>query len=117
MLSRGLGSMAASVRELLVQVREDQERKRQMELAVMQAQIQPHFLYNTLASVRHLIQMKDTERADQMIGALGRFFMVGLSGGKDLITLAEEIEHVKNYLIIQHMRYADAFSFEITEAN
>jgi len=116
-LSRGLGSMAASVRELLERVRAEQERKRLLEIEALQAQINPHFLYNTLASIRQLVQMKDNERADRMIGALGTFFRIGISRGRDLIHLEEEFAHVESYLVIQNMRYRSRFSYTMDLAD
>jgi len=117
-LSRGLSHLAETVKLLLGQVIEEQERKRQMELLALQAQITPHFLYNTLGSIRQLIEMKDLERAGRMVNALTKFCMIGVSRGKEMITLREELDHLEYYLQIQKMRYSRDFdySFDVSPA-
>lgn len=112
-LAKGLGSLVESVKNLLQRVRDEQEQKRQMELAALQAQIHPHFLYNTLGSIKHLIDMGEKERAATMVSALTHFFRIGISKGREVITVGEEIEHVRNYLLIQSIRYSRDFQFEI----
>jgi two-component system sensor histidine kinase YesM len=112
-LSRDLATMAGSVRSLLAQSRDDQEKKRALELAVLQTQIQPHFVANTLASARHLVQLGDAPRADQMLSALGRYFHNGLAGGQALVPLVREWDHTHDYLTIQKLRYADDFDFSM----
>ena len=110
-LARGLSRLRESVTTLLRQLKEEQEKKRQMELLALQSQITPHFLYNTLGSIKHLIDMNDNGRASQMVRALIKFYMIGISKGKEMITVREELEHVKNYLLIQKMRYNKDFDF------
>jgi two-component system sensor histidine kinase YesM len=110
-LSRGLSHLAETVKMLLDQVMEEQDRKRQMELLALQSQITPHFLYNTLGSIRQLIEMKDLERAGKMVGALTKFCMIGVSRGKEMITLREELDHLEYYLQIQKMRYSRDFDY------
>jgi two-component system sensor histidine kinase YesM len=112
-LAQGLTSLVTTVKQLLEQIREEQEKKRQIELLALQSQINPHFLYNTLGSIKHLIEMKENERAAKMVGALTKFFMIGISRGKEIITVAEEIEHIRNYLLILQMRYSRDFDFEL----
>ena len=116
-LANGLSSLVKTVENLLQKVKDEQEKKRKVELLALQSQINPHFLYNTLASIKHLIDMNENERASKMVGALTKFFMIGISKGKEIITLREEIEHVQNYLSIQKMRYSKdfEFSFQIDE--
>lgn len=112
-LADGLNNLSRSVNKLLQQVKEEQRQKSRLELAIMQAQIRPHFLYNTLASIKHLIDMQDNEKANQMCIPLIQFYKIGLSDGKDIITIAEEIEHVRNYLMIQQLRYENDFDYSI----
>ena len=112
-LAKGLTSLVTTVKQLLRKVREEQEQKRQIELMALQAQINPHFLYNTLGSIKHLIDMNENQRASKMVGALTKFFMIGISKGKEIITVAEEIEHIRNYLLILQMRYSQDFDFEL----
>jgi two-component system, sensor histidine kinase YesM len=112
-LASGLTRLADSVELLLSEVREEQEQKRKAEMRALQAQIQPHFLYNTLGSIKHLIDLEERERASVMVGALTRYFRIGISKGRELITVAEEIEHVRSYLMILNIRYNQDFDYTI----
>lgn len=112
-LNRGLEKMRLHIIELLHQVKEEQVLKRKAEMSVLQAQIKPHFLYNTLYSVKQLCDLGETEQASSMISALACFYRIGISGGKSIITVGEEIEHVRSYLQIQQMRYSDNFNYVI----
>jgi two-component system sensor histidine kinase YesM len=112
-LARGLGSLVGSVKELLEKVKAEQEKKRLKELLILQSQINPHFLYNTLGSIKHLIDMNENSKAGKMTAALTKFFMIGVNRGKEIISLREEIEHVNSYLFIQKMRYSKEFDFHI----
>lgn len=112
-LANGLSSMVRTVKSLLQGIKDEQEKKRKVELLALQTQINPHFLYNTLASIKHLVDMNDNDRASKMVSALTKFFMIGISKGKEIITLREELEHVKSYLLIQKMRYQKDFDFSI----
>ncbi|MGG1555149.1 sensor histidine kinase [Paenibacillus ferrarius] len=112
-LAQGLESLVESVRDLLERVKDEQEQKRQIELLALQAQIQPHFLYNTLGSIKHLVDLGEKEKASTMVSALTQFFRIGISKGREVISVREEIEHVRNYLLIQHIRYSTDFEFEI----
>jgi two-component system sensor histidine kinase YesM len=112
-LSKGLESFKESVLELLKKVMEEEKQKSKLELLVMQSQIKPHFLYNTLGSIKHLVDMGKNESASEMCAALAKFYMIGISGGRDIIYVNEEIEHVRNYLKIQQMRYDKDFEFYI----
>lgn len=112
-LANGLGRLVASVKELLHKVRDEQEAKRQVELMALQAQIQPHFLYNTLSSIKHLVDMGENERASTMVAALTQYFRIGISRGKEVITVREELEHVRSYLTILQIRYSKDFDYEL----
>ncbi|TCL70079.1 two-component system sensor histidine kinase YesM [Hydrogenispora ethanolica] len=111
-LAKGLSELLGSVKNLLRQVREEQEQKRKMELLALQSQINPHFLYNTLASIKHLIDLNENQKASTMVNAITRFFMIGISKGKELILLREELEHVHHYLTIQKIRYSKGLDFQ-----
>lgn len=112
-LHTGFTELMDRIHVLMDQIRLEQEEKRQLEFAIMQAQINPHFLYNTLYSIKGLCDMGMTKDASQMISALSNFFRIGISKGSDVISIHDEIEHIKNYLYIQEMRYGDDFSYEI----
>lgn len=112
-LSKGLERFKESVLELLKKVMQEEKQKSKLELLIMQSQIKPHFLYNTLGSIKHLIDMGRNDKASEMCAALSKFYMIGLSGGRDIIYVSEEIEHIRNYLKIQQMRYDKEFEFYI----
>lgn len=111
-LSNSFNHMLDRINVLMKEVVAEQELKRKADLNVLQSQINPHFLYNTLDSIVWMIAANN-KNAIKMIEALSRFFRISLSKGKDLVTLADELEHVKNYLIIQGMRYQDKITFDI----
>jgi len=116
-LANGLSSLKKSVEKLLDQVRIEQQQKANLKLLMLQAQIQPHFLYNTLASINQLINMKENSKASKMCEALSKFYRLGLSNGKEIITVKEEIEHIENYLFIQKYRYEKDFEYSINIAD
>jgi two-component system sensor histidine kinase YesM len=112
-LNNGLSSMLGRIRLLLLQVEEEQRKKRNAEMIALQAQIRPHFLYNTLFSIKQLCEMGNSKLASEMVTALSTFFRISISKGNEIIPLSEELEHVRNYLIIQKIRYDEDFEYEI----
>lgn len=112
-LESGLNHLKMTVYKLLNQVKEEQKQKSKLELLIMQDQIKPHFLYNTLSSIKHLVEMENKEKAMKMCLSLIQFYKIGLSNGKELITIKEEFEHVKNYMEIQQLRYEQVFEYSI----
>lgn len=112
-LEHSIRSMVSTMQHLMEDVIRQEEDKRRSELEVLQAQINPHFLYNTLDSVIWLTESGRYEDAIQMVTALGRLFRISLSKGKSYITLADELEHADNYMKIQKIRYKNQFSFSI----
>jgi len=113
MLSQSYNNMMDRIENLMDQVVKEQESKRKFELEALQAQINPHFLYNTLDSIIWMAESKDN-KVVQMTEALAKLFRIALNKGNEFITLENEIEHVRNYLIIQSMRYRNKFDYEIT---
>jgi len=113
-LSQSFAIMVLRIRQLMDDIVKSQELKRKFELDALQAKINPHFLYNTLDSVVWMAEQNDTEGVIRMITALARLFRISISKGHDIITLSEELEHVRNYLIIQQTRYQDKFEYSIT---
>lgn len=110
-LSRRFNLMVTRIRELMNQIIREQESKRRTELEVLQSQIHPHFLYNTLNSVVRMVGAGRNDDAITMITSLSKFFRISLSKGKHFIPLEDELEHVRNYLIIQKIRYKNKFEF------
>ncbi|MCL6558979.1 MAG: sensor histidine kinase [Firmicutes bacterium] len=112
-LSRTFNLMVARIRQLMNQIIEEQEAKRKSELKALQAQINPHFLYNTLDSIVWMNENRKYEGVTTMVAALAKFFRISISRGSDIITVQDELEHANSYLIIQKIRYKDKFDFII----
>lgn len=112
-LSHSIQSMVSTMRHLMEDIIQQEEQKRRSELDVLQSQINPHFLYNTLDSVVWMTENGRTEDAVTMLTALARFFRISLSRGNGMIPIADELEHARHYLTIQKMRYKNKFSAEI----
>ncbi|MGD1821226.1 MAG: sensor histidine kinase [Pleomorphochaeta sp.] len=112
-LSKSFVDMSIRMKSLMERIIEEQELKRKSELDALQAKINPHFLYNTLDSVIWLAEQGDDEGVITLVTALARLFRISISKGHEVITLEEELEHCKNYLVIQKMRYVDKFVFSI----
>ena len=110
-LAKNTQEMSEKIGELLETVKTEQKRMRTAEFKALQAQINPHFLYNSLDSINWLVRKGNTEKAIEMISALTTFFRIGLSKGRDIITVREELEHVRSYLVIQKIRYENQFEY------
>lgn len=111
-LKDGYNIMIGEIQKLINKVVEEQRIKRKAELDVLQAQIKPHFLYNTFDAISSLALLGRNEDVFRMMRALGSYYRTSLSKGSEVITIGEEIEVVRNYLTIQGMRYGDIFSVE-----
>jgi two-component system sensor histidine kinase YesM len=105
--------MTAKIKELMIQNIQEQELKRKSELKALQAQINPHFLYNTLDSIIWMAEVKKAGEVVLMVSSLAKLFRLSLSKGDEIIPIRNEIEHIKSYLTIQKMRYKDKLDFEI----
>lgn len=114
MLSDSLNAMIDKINELLDQVTTEQIRLRKAEFELLQAQINPHFLYNTLDTIVWLAEAGDQKRVVSMVDNLSDFFRTSLNQGKDIISIREELAHVRSYLEIQQVRYQDILRYEIT---
>ncbi len=110
-LSDSFGHMVCRIQELIGEVKHDQETLQKTELKALQAQINPHFLYNTLDSIQWMCEVGRTTDAVQMEGALARLFRISISRGAELIPIRRELEHAESYLIIQKFRYKDQFQY------
>ena len=109
-LAHSIRSMVSTMRHLMADILEQEQQKRRSELDVLQAQINPHFLYNTLDSVVWMTENGRTQDAVVMITSLARFFRISLSRGSNIIPIADELEHIRNYLTIQKMRFKNKFT-------
>ncbi len=111
MLARAFNLMVVRIRELMAQVVKEQEFKRKSELNALQAQINPHFLYNTLDSIVWMAENDKSAEVVRMTSALARLFRASISKGSELVPVRNEVEHISNYLTIQKMRYRDKLDF------
>ena len=113
-LSKTFNNMVKTIKRLMKEIIVEQDEKRKKELDALQSQINPHFLYNTLDSIIWLAENDRTEDSILMTTALSRFFRIGISSGRNIITVGEEFEHIRNYLSIQNIRYKNRFDYIIT---
>lgn len=112
-LNESFNQMLEKIGQLVEGIRIEQINLRQTELKVLQAQINPHFLYNTLDSIIWLAESGEKEQVVQMVSSLSDFFRTTLSKGRDYITIQEEETHIRSYLKIQQFRYRDILEYEI----
>jgi len=115
-----IGTLADSVNEMterledfVEKIKEDERKMRHTELRLLQEQINPHFLYNTLDTIVWLVEGNATDKAVNMVVSLSDFFRIVLSKGKEIITLKEEEQHIRSYLEIQQVRYRDILEYDI----
>ncbi|WP_113671455.1 cache domain-containing sensor histidine kinase [Vallitalea guaymasensis] len=112
-LAKAFNLMTNRVNNLVNQNKKIEKNKRKNELRALQAQINPHFLYNTLDSIIWMAESKNYKAVVTMTSALAKLFRISISKGEQYITVAEEIEHVENYLKIQKIRYGDHLDYHI----
>ena len=105
--------MIRKIKELIRRNNEEQEEKRLSELNALQAQINPHFLYNTLDSIIWMAEGGDTKNVVLMTSALARLLRKSISNRHELVTLGEEMDYAKSYLTIQKMRYKDKLEYSV----
>lgn len=112
-LSEHYNEMVIRIKELMKDVAEQEKAIRSYELNVLHSQINPHFLYNTLDTIVWMAEFGDGEKVVHVTKALAQFFRLSLSGGSEETTLANEIDHVRQYLFIQKERYQEQLNYSI----
>lgn len=112
-LAVSFNKMAGNMQSLIDKVKEDERKMRKADLRLLQEQIQPHFLYNTLDTIVWLIEFNEPDEAVTMVVTLSDFFREILSKGKEFISIKEEEKHISSYLQIQEMRYRDILEYDI----
>lgn len=112
-LGRSVRRLVRQMRSLMKSVVREHDAKRKSELDALHAQINPHFLYNTLDIIVWMVENERPTEAVRVVTALARFFRISLSKGKNIIPLTDEIEHVNNYLTIQMLRFKNKFTYSI----
>jgi len=113
-LGKSFNTMIEKIQQLIDMVYQEQQSKREAELKTLHEQIKPHFLYNTLDTIQWMAQDHGADDIVQVVSALTSLFRIGLSKGKEMIRVSDELEHVKSYLIIQKARYEDKFDFSLS---
>ena len=112
-LNSNFNSMVERIGALVENIKDEQVHSRELELKLLQAQINPHFLYNTLDNIVWLAEDGKKEEVEEIVTSLSQFFRTTLAGGRDLIKISEEISHIEAYLQIQKFRYSDVLSYRI----
>lgn len=112
-LGKSFNNMLQGIQNLMDQVNEERQLKVEAELRALQAQINPHFLYNTLDSIYWTARFGDSNDAAEMAASLADLFRLSLNKGSDITTVEKEIEHVKSYLKIEKLRFGEKFDYEI----
>ncbi|WEK54848.1 MAG: sensor histidine kinase [Candidatus Cohnella colombiensis] len=113
MLGRSYNSMLTKINDLLQLTEKQEKQKWEAELRILQAQIKPHFLYNTLDTIHWMARKQGAEDVSEMVEALSKLFRIGLSKGNEFIPLAEEFDHIRSYLQIQKLRYKDKLKYTL----
>ena len=104
--------MVRKIQKLMARVRSEEVNLRKTELKALQAQINPHFLYNTLDSISWMCEQGRNDEAVRMVNALARLFRISISRGHELIPIRSEVQHAQSYLQIQSVRYKEQFFYE-----
>lgn len=112
-LAQGFDRLVDEIHRLLEQTKWQEEEKRQLEFAALQAQINPHFLYNTLDSIYWMAYARGEHDIERLVYALGRFLRLSLSDPREFLTLSEELEHVQRYVEIQNIRFQGRIRIEV----
>lgn len=112
-LARSFNSMVGEIKNLIEDIHTEQENAKDAELRLLQEQINPHFLYNTLDAIVWMTEAGENQKAIQIIQELSNFFRISLSKGQSQITIENERDHVRSYLEIQRFRYQDILDYEI----
>ena len=113
LLSGSVNDMSQRLEIMVKQIKEDERKMRHAELRLLQEQINPHFLYNTLDTIVWLIEGNEPEKAEDVVMSLSALFRLVLSKGKEIISIQDEERHVRSYLEIQKVRYHDILEYEI----
>lgn len=112
-LGNSIKNMLSRIKVLMSDLVDEHNAKRKSEFDTLQSQINPHFLYNTLDIIVWMIENEKPDKAVSIVTALAKFFRISLSKGKNIITVKDEVEHVRNYLMIQNMRFKNRFEYSI----
>jgi two-component system sensor histidine kinase YesM len=113
-LGESYNLLGKHIEQLKAQLIRDETRKKEADIRALQAQINPHFLYNTLSSIHWMALMTQEKRIAEMVGALSDFLQFSLNKGSDYCPVHQEVAHIRNYAQIQSIRYPDKFEVDCT---
>ncbi|NBD23698.1 cache domain-containing sensor histidine kinase [Paenibacillus glycinis] len=113
LLGRHFNIMVTRVRDLLEEVKETQTRKKEAEYAALQSQINPHFIYNTLETIRMKAEVNDDEEVADMTFTLGKLLRYGVNHAEQRVTIADELDHLSNYVALQNKRFANKYTLVV----
>lgn len=114
MLGHSFNKMISRIQELMDENVREQKLLRKLEMESLDNQIKPHFIYNTLDLIIGQLESNQNEQASSLIEALGSFFRLSLSKGRETVPIASEVEHVRNYLFIQQLRHGEEYQYELS---
>ncbi|WP_010273063.1 cache domain-containing sensor histidine kinase [Paenibacillus senegalensis] len=112
-LGQSYNMLGKHIEQLKKQLIQNETRKKEADMQALQAQINPHFLYNTLSSIRWMALMKRDQAIAQMVGSLSDFLRFSLNNGRDYCTVHQELAHIRNYEQVQSIRYPGKFALEL----
>jgi len=113
-LGMSFNKMLMRLQELISEVYTAQINKKEAELKAFQAQINPHFLYNTLDTIYWMSRMEKAYETSELVQALSKLFRLSLNSGREITTVRDEVEHLRHYVVIQQKRYEDMIDFQIS---
>ncbi|WP_117160825.1 sensor histidine kinase [Paraliobacillus sp. X-1268] len=113
LLGRSFNKMLVQMNHLMFLTKRHERQKREAEFRSLQANINPHFLYNTLDTIQWMARKRKADDVAEVVESLAKLFRIGLSKGRHKITLSEEIEHIESYLMIQQIRYREKLNYQI----
>src|SRR5690606_19303901 len=113
LLVDGFNRMSTQIDELIEQVGTEQNRKKEAELQALVAQINPHFIYNSLESINSMAVLQGNKSISKMVVSLGKLLRISISENQELIPLQMEMEHVRHYMDIQKFRFEDKFAYDM----
>jgi two-component system sensor histidine kinase YesM len=112
-LARTFNSMARKMNNLINEVYFDKLKQKDLEVQMLQNQINPHFLYNTLESIHMMAKINKDAETSRMAVALGKILRYSINRNQERVTVREEIEHLKDYIMLQKVRFEDIFDIEV----
>ncbi len=111
-LKNNYNLMIMEINNLIIKLLNEEKKKRKFELDVLNEQIKPHFLYNTLDNIAYLALSGNNQTVYEAVNALGSFCRISLSKGSEIISLENEVRQIQNYLLLQKLRYGEMISDE-----